>query len=115
MREAPKFAIVGQTSKGFAMYDTDQIVATLRAALPDLRVRWPIRSLAVFGSRVRGDFRPDSDLDLLVEFARPIPLSSYLALEDRLSDLTGLKIDLVCAPALKPYMGERVRAEAVAL
>jgi uncharacterized protein len=97
------------------MTETGDIVATLRAALPDLREQWPIRSLALFGSRVRDDATPDSDLDVLVEFNRPIALSSFLALKERLTAITGLRIDLVSAAALKPYIGERVRAEAVAL
>ena len=83
--------------------------------MPALRAAWPIRSLAVFGSRLRDDATPDSDLDVLVEFERPIALSSFVALEERLSALTGLRVDLVSAAALKPYMGERVRAEAVRL
>jgi predicted nucleotidyltransferase len=91
------------------------IIDRLRAALPALRAQWPIRSLALFGSRVRDDARQDSDLDVLVEFARPIPLSSFLALEDRLLMITGLRVDLVSAAALKPYIGARVRADAVAL
>jgi uncharacterized protein len=97
------------------MSDTDTIINTLRAALPALRTEWPIRSLALFGSRVRDDFRADSDLDILVEFARPIPLSRYLALEDKLAELTGHRIDLVCGPALKRYIGIHVRAEAIPL
>jgi uncharacterized protein len=97
------------------MTETGDIVATLRAALPDLREQWPIRSLALFGSRVRDDATPDSDLDVLVEFNQPIALSSFLALKERLTAITGLRIDLVSAAALKPYIGERVRAEAVAL
>jgi predicted nucleotidyltransferase len=97
------------------MTETDDIIPLLRAALPDLRQEWPIRSLALFGSRVRHDAAPDSDLDVLVEFARPVALSSFLALEKRLAMITGLRIDLVSAAALKPYIGERVRAEAVTL
>jgi predicted nucleotidyltransferase len=80
-----------------------------------LRAQWPIRSLALFGSRVRDDATPDSDLDILVEFARPVALSSFLALEERLAVITDLRVDLVSIPALKPYIGERVRAEAVTL
>ncbi|MFO1025241.1 MAG: nucleotidyltransferase family protein [Acetobacteraceae bacterium] len=91
------------------------LISTLRFALPTLREQWPIRSLALFGSRVRDDARPDSDLDVLVKFARPIPLSSFLALEDRLSELTGLKVDLVSAAALKRYIGEHVRADSIPL
>jgi hypothetical protein len=64
------------------MTETSDIIAILRTALPDLRRQWPIRSLALFGSRVRNDATPDSDLDVLVEFTRPIALSSFLALED---------------------------------
>jgi predicted nucleotidyltransferase len=97
------------------MSETEDIVRTLRAALPGLRAEWPIRSLALFGSRVRDDARPDSDLDVLVVFARPVPLSRFLALEERLAVLTGLRIDLVSDAALKPFIGARVRAEAVAL
>ncbi len=97
------------------MTDADEIIAMLRAALPGLRAQWPIRSLALFGSRVRDDARADSDLDVLVEFAVPIALSSFLALEERLAEITGLRVDLVSAAALKPYIGAHVRAEAVPL
>jgi predicted nucleotidyltransferase len=97
------------------MMETGDIISELRAALPGLREQWPIRSLALFGSRMRDDATPDSDLDVLVEFARPVALSSFLALEERLATITGLRIDLVSVAALKPYIGERVRAEAVTL
>ena len=98
-----------------AMTDSRDVIAVLRAALPGLRQQWPIRSLALFGSRVRDDAAPDSDLDVLVEFNRPVPLSAFLALEARLAAITGLRIDLVSAAALKPYIGEHIRAEAIAL
>ena len=64
---------------------------------------------------MRDDATPDSDLDVLVEFARPVALSAFLALEQRLGTITGLRVDLVSAAALKRYIGERVRAEAIAL
>ena len=98
-----------------AMIQKDDIIAALRATLPSLRKQWPIRSLALFGSRVRDDATQASDLDVLVEFARPVALSSFLALEERLATITGLRVDLVSAAALKPYIRERIRAEAVAL
>ncbi|HEX4366106.1 MAG TPA: nucleotidyltransferase family protein [Rhodopila sp.] len=97
------------------MTERDEIIAGLRVALPDLRKQWPIHSLALFGSRIREDARSDSDLDVLVEFGEPVPLSSFLALEERLAAITALRVDLVSAAALKPYVGARVRAEAVAL
>ncbi|HME26613.1 MAG TPA: nucleotidyltransferase family protein [Acetobacteraceae bacterium] len=97
------------------MNDIGEIIASLRSAMPELRRQWPIRSLALFGSRVRDDATPVSDLDVLVAFIRPVPLSSFLALEERLAAITGLPVDLVSEAALKPYMGEHIRAEAMPL
>jgi predicted nucleotidyltransferase len=97
------------------MTGSADITAVLHAAMPGLRAQWPIRTLALFGSRIRDDATPDSDLDVLVEFARPVPLSSILALEERLATITGLRVDLVSAASLKPYIGERIRSEAVVL
>ena len=96
-----------------SMNDIGDIIASLRSAMPALRRQWPIGSLALFGSRVRDDATPVSDLDVLVEFTRPVPLSSFLALEERLAAITGLRVDLVSEAALKPYMGKHIRAEAV--
>ena len=89
------------------------ILPLLRAALPELRAEWPIKSLALFGSRVRDDATEQSDLDVLVEFSGPIGLSGFLALEERLAAITGLRVDLVSNAALKPFIGQHVRAEAV--
>lgn len=94
------------------MPEASQIARVLRAALPALRARWPIRSLALFGSRMRDDATPESDLDVLVAFERPVALSSFLALERELASLTGLRVGLVSDAALKPHVGARVRAEA---
>jgi predicted nucleotidyltransferase len=65
--------------------EAGDVVSIMRAVLPELKVQWPIRSLALFGSRVRSDATRDSDLDILVEFTRPVALSSFLALEARLA------------------------------
>ncbi len=53
------------------MIEKDEILAALRAALPGLKQRWPIGSLAIFGSVARGNASTRSDLDVLVEFERP--------------------------------------------
>jgi hypothetical protein len=97
------------------MIEQDAIAARLRAALPYLRQRWPIRSLALFGSVVRDEARVDSDLDVLVEFDRTIDLFAFLELEDELARLSGRRVDLVSRAALKHYIGQRIRAEAVPL
>jgi len=88
------------------MSEKDAIIARLRAALPDLRRRWPIHSLALFGSMMRDDATVNSDLDVLVEFAQPIDLFAFLA---------GRRVDLVSRRALKRHMGQRILAESVPL
>ena len=97
------------------MTEKEEIFAVLRAALPDLKRRWPISSLAVFGSVARGEASAASDVDVLVDFARPLALSEFLALEDVLSVLVKRRVDLVSRAALKPYIGHRVLGEAVSL
>ncbi len=97
------------------MKDRAQILAALRSALPAIERRWPVRSLAVFGSVARGDAGEASDVDVLVEFERPVALSAFIALEDELAAVTGCRVDLVSRAALKPHIGRRVMREAVKL
>ena len=66
----------------------------LRACLPFLRGRYQVESLGVFGSFVRDDQRAKSDLDLLVSFRRPPSLLQFIELENYLSDLLGIRVEL---------------------
>jgi uncharacterized protein len=90
-----------------------QIVALLRAALPDLRARYGVATLSVFGSRAHGAARPDSDVDVLVEFDAAPGFFKFIELEDELSRLVGMKVDLVMKHALRRRIGRRVLADAV--
>lgn len=88
----------------------------LRDQLPILKARYGVRSLAVFGSYVRGEQTPASDLDLLVELGdMRISLLDFVVMEQYLSDLLGLKVDLVDKRALKPTIGQSILAEAAPL
>ncbi len=91
----------------------EEIRVRLRALLPVLARDYHVRTLEIFGSYVRGEARPESDLDLLVTFSRTPTLFRFIALENFLSDALGVKVDLVMKGALKPRIGERIRAEAV--
>ena len=72
-----------------------------------------IRKLALFGSILRDDFRPESDIDVLVEFeAGHVPGLKFFALERELSQLLGRKVDLNTPSFLSPYFRGRVLAEA---
>lgn len=96
-------------------HELKDLAEALRARLPELRARYGVRALGIFGSWVTGTPRPDSDLDVLVEFeeqARP-SLFDEVHLQDELSDALGLAVDLVERRRLKPYLGKRILAEMV--
>ena len=79
--------------------------------------RFQVERLAVFGSAARGEMRPDSDVDLLVEF-RPeaeIGFIEYGGLMLALSELLGRKVDLVSKPALRPLVRDAILSEALPL
>ncbi len=93
-----------------------QMLEILRRHLPEFRERYGIRSLAVFGSYVRGEQKSRSDLDILVEFGEtPVTLFDFLRLEKELSELLGVRVDLVEKTALKPAIGRRILQEAIAI
>lgn len=93
----------------------DEIRSTLRSELPRLQQQYAVRSLEFFGSFVRGEASEDSDLDLLVEFDQTPTLFSFIRLENELSELLDIRVDLVMKDSLKPVLGARILAEAEAV
>ena len=89
-----------------------QIQDILTVHLGELR-ELGVASLAVFGSTARGEAGPESDIDLLVAFDRPIGLFHFAHVTLSLESMLGRPVDLVMANALNPPMRERVLAEAV--
>jgi predicted nucleotidyltransferase len=84
------------------------------AKLVDLCQRYQVRELSLFGSAARGEMRPESDIDLLVEFlpTAQIDLVDYAGLMLDLSRLLGRKVDLVSKNGLKPLIRDTVLEEA---
>lgn len=87
------------------------VLAVLRREMPDLRERYGVRSLALFGSVVRGEATEASDLDILVEYERAPTLFEFVRLQAHLSDLLAAPVDLVMRSALKPAIGQAILAE----
>ena len=91
----------------------DDILKELREHLPELRKRYHVKSLGVFGSYVHGEERRRSDVDVLVEFERLPTLFGYVELQEHLGKILGVKVDLVMKSALKPAIGRRILEEVV--
>ncbi|MGY4707501.1 nucleotidyltransferase family protein [Candidatus Bipolaricaulota sp. J31] len=93
----------------------EEILRTLRRHLPELRERYRVKSMWIFGSYVRGDQKPDSDLDILVEFEEAPTLFQLMDLEEELEALLKVKVDLVTKKALRGEIGKRILEESVPL
>lgn len=89
----------------------DENRRALAEALPRLRQTYGVASIGMFGSRVRGEQRADSDLDLLVSFDRVPGMLAFLELERELSESLGVPVDLVMLEALDTRIADRVLAE----
>ena len=90
----------------------DEAISRLQAVESEIR-DLGVRRLALFGSVVRNAARPDSDVDLLVEFAPgQKSFDRFMSLADLLEDCLGRRVELVTTDALSPYIGPHILAEA---
>ena len=81
--------------------------------IADFCLRHHIQKLAIFGSALRDDFGPDSDVDVLVEFDKDhVPGLEFFAMEIELSEILGRKVDLNTPHFLSPYFRDHVQADA---
>ena len=92
----------------------DDVIARLKDAEPALRARG-IRRAAVFGSVARGDGRPDSDIDIMVEIDPEAHLTvfDYAGLKDYIASLFDGPVDVVNRAGLKPYVRPAAMADAI--
>ena len=90
--------------------DVLRILHEKRGELSD---KYGVKSLALFGSVARDEARPDSDVDLLVEFDRPVGLFAFIGLQQFLETLLGSKVDLGTLRSLKPRLKDSVLQEAI--
>jgi len=93
----------------------DWIVLDHRDEILTIAARHGARSLRIFGSIARGDARPDSDVDVLVELEPGRSLLDLVAIKQDLEDALGRPVDVVTERALSPYLRQRVLADAVPL
>lgn len=95
------------------MKDLKRIKKILKKELPYIKEKYKIKGLGVFGSYVRGENKKGSDIDILVEFKKNahISLLDFIDLENYLTDILGIKVDLVEKSCLKPYIGKNILKE----
>lgn len=94
-------------------HSLEKILEVLRQHVPMLAERYAVDTLEVFGSYVRSEQDEDSDLDILISFEEDPSLLTFIAIENYLSDLLGIRVDLVMKDSLKPKIGQQILREAI--
>lgn len=88
------------------------IESILKQSKPDLSRRYPIRSIAIFGSYARNEQSSESDLDLLVEVNGKIGLK-FVDLAEEIEELLGIKVDLVSKNGIKEKYFNSIKPELI--
>ena len=99
------------------MQQLGEIKQKLQQSLNQIKQQYQVKQLGIFGSYIRGEATESSDLDILIEFepqAR-FGLLTFCELENYLSDLRAVKVDLVMKDGLKPQIGTNILREVVYL
>ncbi len=94
--------------------EKQDIIARLRENEPALRERG-VTQAALFGSRARGDFRPDSDTDIMIDIDpdAPVGIYEYVGIKDFIASLFDGPVDVVDREGLKPYVRPAATADAI--
>jgi len=91
----------------------DVLLQILKQKNVELTNQFGVKSLLLFGSVARNESTSTSDVDLLVEFNRPVGYFGLFALQDYLEKLLGCPVDLGTPDSLKPYIKERIKGELI--
>lgn len=91
------------------------ILKNKRGEIFELAQKYGARNVRLFGSVVRGDARPDSDVDFLVKMDDGRSLLDLVGFSQDVEDLLGRKVDVVSEGGVSPYLRDRIFAEAIPL
>ncbi len=93
------------------MITFDEIKELLQRHKETFREQYGLKEIGIFGSYVRGEQGAESDVDILIELEKPIGFVRFIRLENALSQLLGVRVEIVTKKALKPYIGKRILEE----
>lgn len=93
------------------MKTKEEVLKLLKQELPYLKQRYGISNIGLFGSYSRNEQNENSDIDLLVDFERPIDYFKLFEVEDYLKEKFGIYVEIVTRPALKDRLKDRILKE----
>lgn len=118
----PEYSLCAQANNGHRgkrvaqenkLKTKEEVLSILGRELPYLNERYGVGKIGLFGSYSRDEQDAGSDIDLLVQFDRPISFFKFIAVEDYLKDKLGERVEIVTADALKPVIKPRIMQECV--
>jgi predicted nucleotidyltransferase len=89
----------------------EEIKKVLQKHREEFREQYGLKEIGIFGSYVKGEQKEKSDIDMLIELEKPIGFVRFMRLENALSRLLGVRVEMVTKKALKPYIGKRILQE----
>ena len=95
------------------MKELEKIKDILNKHRDELREKYKLAEIGIFGSYIRGEQKKESDLDVLVEFSEPVSLLDLIGAENYISDLIGRKVDLVPREDIRPELKQVILDEVV--
>ena len=95
------------------MKTLDEIKKILTKHKEELKGKYKVKEIGIFGSYVRREQKKSSDIDILVEFENPVSLLHIVSLENHLSDILGIKVDVVPKKNIRKELKEAILKEAV--
>jgi uncharacterized protein len=97
------------------MIELNAIKKTIQAQKNELKRKYGVTEIGIFGSYIKNTQNKDSDVDLLVEFEKAVDLITFVHIKNELSDLLNMKVDLIMKRALKPGIRKRILDEVISL
>jgi len=99
------------------MKNIEEIKQKIKELTPYLKEKYGVSNIGIFGSYLRGEENKESDLDVLVKFeeSAALTLLEFIEMENYLSDILGIKVDLVEKSSLKPRIGKYILEQVIML
>lgn len=94
------------------MKSIEEIKKIINEHRKELEEKYKVKSIAIFGSYVRGEQTPQSDIDILVEFKEPVGFL-FIHLADFLEEILGIKVDLLTPEGIKPNRKKYIMEELI--
>ena len=90
-------------------------IQEIKEKITPILQRYGIKKAAIFGSLAKGEVKPDSDVDILVEIKSDMSLLDFIGIKIELEEALKMKVDLVEYDTIKPFIREKILSEQVAI